>query len=300
MVVRANISQLPANDESYQTFTFSRGIRRNTPKKRPQEDDELFTELYMRGHTYQDIADVFSVDRSTAVNWRKRLKLPQRNMGCRRRETRIRMMAEQITKRVGKEVGPMRDIFRRWGVVDSAGRHVNGTDKETNHHYGDAYDDLFRAYDLDLHGWYSTRDKVQLMMEVGNADGSSLCAWADAFPHAVCVGLDIHPITQGNGDHRIEFHLGDQRSREDCERATAGRQFDLIVEDAVHSTGNTLLTLFWLWPFVKPGGLYVVEEWADVHTDWKRITELFPLAQIKPTTGPSGGIEPLVFLRKPQ
>lgn len=254
----------------------------------------------MAGLSYPEIASVLSIDPATAVNWRRKLKLPGRECGHHKRADKVRYMAAQVDKRIERDdMRPMRDILRSWGVLDDQGRHTNGTDKQTNHSYGDAYEDLFRAYDLNLHAWYSTRDQVKLMMEVGVADGSSLCAWADIFPHAVCVGLDIHPISKGNSDHRIEFHLGDQRSREDCERAAGGRLFDFICEDATHSLGNTMLTLFWLWPHVRPGGIYVVEEWDGVCGDRERIRALFPHAVIVDTVGPSGGTEPLVMMRKP-
>ncbi len=308
MVVRASIDQLPCHgfdhrDRPDPIFRIGRtpGTERKYVRR---EDKKLITEMWMRGFTYSEIASVLEVDAQVVAQWRRKLGLPKRKPGNYLKSDRIAHMAENITHRIDEEkLEPLRDIFLRWGVLDSAGRHVNGTDKQTNHRYGDAYDDLFRAYDLDLHGWYSTRKQVKLMMEVGIADGSSLLAWSDAFPNATCVGLDVHPpswpgITPAQMG-RVEFHKGDQRSKEDCERAAAGRQFDFICEDAVHSTENTLLTLFWLWPHVKPGGLYVVEEWANILSDWPRVKALLPLAETKETFGPSGGTEPLVILRKP-
>lgn len=175
------------------------------------------------------------------------------------------------------------EIFRSYAEFDAHGRHVNGTDKESNHHYGDAYESLF-----------PDRLAVTSLLEVGVADGSSLLAWQDIFPNAHIAGMDIHVAAKWPG----EFVLGDQRLKADCEHAAAGRRWDVIIEDATHSTENTLLTLFWLWPYVAPGGLYIVEEWADVCSDRRRITSLFD-AQILDTTGPSGGNEPLVVLRKP-
>ena len=179
------------------------------------------------------------------------------------------------------------EIFKSYAVFDDQGRHINGTDKMSNHNYGDAYESLF-----------PDRTGVLLMMEVGVADGSSLLAWRDIFPYATCVGMDIHHSDKAHGE-RIEFYLGDQRVKEDCERAAGWREFDVIVEDATHHLLDTLLTLFYLWPFVKPGGMYIVEEWENVLGTRKTIKSLWPYAQIVDTVGPSDGVEPLVVFRKP-
>jgi len=131
------------------------------------------------------------------------------------------------------------EIFSSHEVVID-GRHVNGTDKNgPNHRYGNTYQRILDYYDM-------TRKDVALMMEVGVADGSSLLAWSEIFPNARCVGLDIHHSDKAHGE-RIEFHLGDQRSLEDCQRAAAGRKFAFICEDATHQLDATLLTLLYLW-----------------------------------------------------
>jgi hypothetical protein len=198
----------------------------------------------------------------------------------------------------------IKDIFRSYGITNEQGVHVNGTDKETNHHYGDAYEKiLIRGIfvpdkimpDLEWLTVESLRPEVKLMMEIGVADGSSLLAWSEIFPNALCVGMDIHHSDKAHGN-RIEFHIGDQRSKEDCERVARGRQFDVIVEDATHHLPNTLLTLYWMWPFIRKGGLYIVEEWDGV--DRTRIKALWPNAEIVDTKGPFGGVEPLVVFRK--
>ncbi len=194
---------------------------------------------------------------------------------------------------------PIRDIFRSYAQFDTEGRHVNGTDKESNHRYGDAYEGILNEYQHSTTGGMvlqSTREEVKLMMEIGVADGSSLLAWREVFPNALIVGMDVHHADKAHGSKRLEFWLGDQRSKEDCERVAKGRQFDVIVEDATHRLENTLLTLYWMWPFVRPGGLYIVEEWDGV--DRERIA-LWPNAEIVDTPGPFGGNEPLVVFRKP-
>ena len=221
----------------------------------------------------------------------------------------------------------IKEIFRSYGVLDAQGRHVNGTDKETNHRYGDAYERLFSSPDheanLCLHDpdwshmrfcsecrsdtshfqqcsqfkWRSLRDDIKLMMEVGIADGSSLLAWRDILPNATCVGLDIHHSERASGE-RIEFHLGDASSYRDCDRAAMGRQFDFICEDASHQMCDSLATMFFLWPHVRPGGLYVIEEFYNVGEWRNNILALWPHAEIVDTVGPSGNTESLTVFRK--
>jgi len=187
------------------------------------------------------------------------------------------------------------EIFRSFAVFDASGRHVNGCDKMSNHNYGDAYERIFAGQ----------RENVTRMLEIGVADGSSLLAWAEIFPNAKIIGMDIHLAERVHRHEKIEFHMGDQRSQEDCQRVAQGRQrvaqgrqFDVIVEDALHELDATLLTLFWLWSAVKPGGLYIVEEWANIGGCRENIVALFPNAEVIDTQGPFGGIEPLTVFRK--
>lgn len=191
---------------------------------------------------------------------------------------------------------PVKDIFRAFAVLNDLGHHVYGTDRESNHSYGDAYEFLFTRRGPSQVGLYSIRESVKLMMEVGVADGNSLLAWRQVFPNAVIVGLDRHATAFGNTViDRMEFHLGDARVQRHCEAAAYGREFDLIVDDASHQIGDIFMALFWLWPFVKPGGLYVIEDLSNGLC--QRFASLIG-GEVIDTTGPFGGNEPLIVLRK--
>ena len=179
-----------------------------------------------------------------------------------------------------------KEIFLSYAKLDANGKHCGGTDKATNHNYGEAYDIIF-----------PDRSKVKLLLEVGITDGSSMLAFREAFETALIVGMDVVPCSCERGP-RLEFHIGDQRSKSDCNAAASGRQFDAIIEDAFHSLDNTLMTLFWLWPFVKHGGVYIVEEWYNIGSDLHNVMALFPNAMIVDTDGPFGGVESLVVLQK--
>lgn len=198
----------------------------------------------------------------------------------------------------------IKEIFRSYAVLDVDGRHINGTDKQSNHNYSDAYErtiaDFFTTgpWHIDDKDFGRGRESIKLMMEIGVADGSCLCAWREIFPNATIVGMDIHHSDRAHGE-RMEFHIGDQRSKVDCENAANNRLFDMIVEDATHKLADSLLTLFWMWPYVKPGGIYVIEEFEGASGERDRIKLLWPGVEIVGTCGPHIQDEPLVVFRKP-
>lgn len=89
--------------------------------------------------------------------------------------------------------------------------------------------------------------------------GASLRAWADYFPNAHIWGIDPQPDCMFDDDPRITTILGSSTS------PLADLEFDVIIDDGDHSPASQLATLANLWPHVKPGGLYVIEDVYSVN-----------------------------------
>ncbi len=186
----------------------------------------------------------------------------------------------------------IKDIFHSRATFDAEGRHIWGSDRESNHHYGDAYERIVEDNFAD--GERPARLNVHLMLEVGVADGSSLIAWAEVFPNATIVGVDKELPSRELWPN-IEFYQGDATAYQFCEDVAAGRWFDIIVDDASHQPADVLVSMLWLWPHLKPGGIYVVE---DLTPDLcAQFAVLFPGVSIVGTVGPSG-VEPLLVFHK--
>jgi tetratricopeptide (TPR) repeat protein len=140
-------------------------------------------------------------------------------------------------------------------------------------------DDLATKYGTDKGIWgylpHYTRElehrrhEVTQVLEIGicgerdipnNVTGASLWMWHDYFPGAHIHGIDIDPKWMIQAD-RISSYLGDQRSPESLRTIAAhGASFDLIVDDAIHDPDVQLVALRALLPFLKPDGLYVIED----------------------------------------
>ena len=149
-----------------------------------------------------------------------------------------------------------------------------GTDK-VSHGFCRVYDDALRRQ----------RFAVKNFLEVGVFFGASMLMWRDFFPNALISGIDTFTGQQGNGTvfanadaflrrhqteslARIALIQLDQSDRNDLQRFSeqtqqAQIQYDIILDDASHLMKDQQQTLALLFPLVKPGGHYIVE---DLHT----------------------------------
>ena len=129
------------------------------------------------------------------------------------------------------------------------------TDKNSSfHNYGRQYESVFRAY----------RQKPVSILELGVYRGGSLPIWREAFPQAVhIVGIDIDESCKQYEDtpNHIWVEIGDAADSEFVKRVheTYG-PFDIILDDASHTNRDVILSFETLFPLLRDGGVYVVED----------------------------------------
>jgi hypothetical protein len=100
------------------------------------------------------------------------------------------------------------------------------------------------------------------VLEVGVYEGGSLRMWQELFPRGVVAGVDCNPDAGWPaGTVRI---VADQASDTMADQAAAASPcgWDLVVDDASHIASASSETRRLLWPQVKPGRWYVLEDWA--------------------------------------
>ncbi len=136
------------------------------------------------------------------------------------------------------------------------------TDKSSAAH------DYLNFYERYLAGW---RDRAVTLLEVGVLRGASLAVWEAYFPNGKIVGADIDPNTLRFARDRVEVEIVDQSNLEDLVRLGMKHgPFDVVVEDGSHFWEHQITSLRTLFPFVKDGGLYIVE---DLHTNYGDLAE---------------------------
>jgi hypothetical protein len=131
------------------------------------------------------------------------------------------------------------------------------------------------------------RDTVRMVLEVGIGTmipgaastmygwalanyrpGGSLRVWRDYFPHAMIYGLDIQPDTQFEED-RIHTDLCDSTNADSVTRLfeDRGAVWDVMIDDGSHDPSDQLATFRNLFRYLRPGGVYAIEDCIDP-TSW--------------------------------
>jgi 23S rRNA U2552 (ribose-2'-O)-methylase RlmE/FtsJ len=128
-------------------------------------------------------------------------------------------------------------------------------------HYFYIYDRLFSEY--------RNKNKPLTFMEIGVAMGGSLEIWKKYLPeNSKIYGVDINPkCKEINFSENIFFHLGSASDRDFMEKTFGDIEFDIILDDGSHICSDVIETFKIMFPQIKDGGLYIVE---DLHTSYDK------------------------------
>ena len=127
------------------------------------------------------------------------------------------------------------------------------------HNFAAKYDKLLSPF----------RDTFTNVLEIGVGGGQSVKMWADYFPNATIHGADIEGSCNACESYsgRIKFHQLDQGNVVQLSALLPFSPFDLIIDDGNHWWREQIVTFTSLFPMVKSGGIYVVED--SVTAYWK-------------------------------
>ena len=135
------------------------------------------------------------------------------------------------------------------------------TDKAEHAHYLRNYEQYFRPlWGADIR-----------LLELGVYRGGSLLMWRDHFERGLIVGLDVEPVPVDDPTGRIRVYRGEQQDTallDRIARETAPEGFDIIIDDCSHIGELTRISFWHLFDrHLKPGGLYVIEDWSTGYWD---------------------------------
>lgn len=132
------------------------------------------------------------------------------------------------------------------------------TDKSSQHHsYTKIYDFYFR----------NIRLKPLKFLEIGIFCGSSVMMWENYLENSELHFIDITYENLVYNPIRSHLHLVDQSNASSLMRfiEEVGGNFDVILDDGGHTMDQQITSFKTLFPFVKSGGVYIIE---DLHTSY--------------------------------
>jgi spermidine synthase len=120
------------------------------------------------------------------------------------------------------------------------------TDKSTRYH---GYLDFYEK---------NLPSKPKRILEIGVMHGASLKMWRDYYPDAEVIGVDISEPIVINGVTTLKLDATTDEVKK------LGK-FDIIIDDGSHMTADQQKTFKLLFPKLKKGGVYIME---DIHTSF--------------------------------
>ena len=118
------------------------------------------------------------------------------------------------------------------------------TDKNKEHHYGLAYDEIFSQFD---------RNAKLNILEIGTQKGESLLAWKEFFPNSRITGIDIIDVV-ANKNPEINYIICDINNYRTDE------EFDIVIDDGSHWLKDVIHSVVYFSNKLKPGGVMIVED----------------------------------------
>lgn len=112
----------------------------------------------------------------------------------------------------------------------------------------------FDFYERELRGL-----KPERIVEIGVQGGKSLRLWKRLFPAAEVIGVDVDPAVKVKGFEVVHADQAEPGAFDWLDWA------DFVIDDGGHTMRQQVRTFAAVWPKVRAGGVYVIE---DLHTGW--------------------------------
>ena|SRR5688572_16745625 len=134
-------------------------------------------------------------------------------------------------------------------------------------HYFDIYERYFSGY----------RGTSVNLLEVGVSHGGSLQIWREYFgKDANIFAIDINPECKKFEDEKTSIYIGSQEDEKFLKKVIdALPQLDILIDDGGHTMNQQLVSFKNLFPVVKDGGIYLIEDthtsyWGEYHGGYKK------------------------------
>lgn len=121
------------------------------------------------------------------------------------------------------------------------------------------------------------RDSSIKFLEIGVQTGDSIKTFAEYYPNADIVGIEISPASKFVEEIvKCSIRIGDQSDTSFLQSIVDEyKSFDFILDDGSHQCHHQIISFEYLFPYLTSGGIYIVEDvstsyWEDHGGGYKR------------------------------
>ena len=153
-------------------------------------------------------------------------------------------------------------------VIENVNQSIqceSGTDKNTTHSYLHIYEKYLKSY----------RKKKNKILEIGVMGGHSIVLWNNYLPYSKIIGMDInysHLAVNFDNNKNVELLTMDGTDPETPKKLNT--YFDIILDDASHFQHHQIQTLDIFLPYVKKGGIYIIEDINPANNQEGRLRDI--------------------------
>ena len=138
---------------------------------------------------------------------------------------------------------------------DAIKQKEKGRIRKWEHHFP-IYDSYFEE----------AQDQPLNLLEIGVAWGGSLFTWQKYFPNSQITGIDNNPDCKKFEEDNIKVFIGDQADVNFLKEVNEKTgPYNIVIDDGGHMMNQQITSFKTLFPLLKDGGYYVIE---DYHTSF--------------------------------
>jgi SAM-dependent methyltransferase len=145
-----------------------------------------------------------------------------------------------------------------------ANKHT--TDKGTVHYEAHGYTEVY--------GEYITDDKPYTLLEIGVWRGDSIRMWNEYNPNIKYHGIDIdtNVFNYLNKSEVCTIHIGNQSDKNFIDYIVNSiGDLDVVIDDGSHNHDDILNTFKYIFPTLKTGAIYFIEDLHAGHAEKDRL-----------------------------
>jgi hypothetical protein len=141
----------------------------------------------------------------------------------------------------------LKEIYQNYKTPEGDG------DKGTAHSYLEIYEKIFN----------SRRESISLL-EIGVSKGYSLMLWKDFFINSKIIGLDINLSSLIFKPDGFQVYETDATDKSKLDYILKDQKFDFIIDDGSHLLEHQVASFNILFPRLKEGGVYFIEDIVNI------------------------------------